>query len=81
MSQNMGKPDRLVRAVLVAPVLVIAALLIGPSGWLAILLYVLAAVMWATAGAGSCPAYSMLGLRTCPLQRVGSDESEHAGSR
>ena len=63
----MGSSDRKLRAFIVAPVLVVAGLLAGPTGWLAIVLYTLAAVMLATAVAGTCPLYRMFGLRSCPL--------------
>ncbi len=63
----MGSSDRKLRAFVVAPVLVVAGLLAGPTGWLAIVLYTLAAVMLATAVAGTCPLYRMFGLRSCPL--------------
>ncbi|MGA8248772.1 MAG: DUF2892 domain-containing protein [Nocardioides sp.] len=81
MNQNVGSADRKLRAVLVAPALVVIGLLVGPGGWLALVLYGLAVVMWATAAAGSCPVYSVLGLRTCPLQRVSNDDSEPASTR
>ncbi len=80
MKQNMGSADRKLRALLVGPALVVVGLLVGPGGWLAIVLYGLAVVMWATAAAGSCPLYSLFGLRTCPLQRVTGHDSEHANS-
>ncbi len=80
MKQNMGSADRKFRALLVAPVLVVAGLLVGPGGWLPLVLYGLAVVMWATAAVGSCPLYSIFGLRTCPLQRVTDHDSEHANT-
>ena len=81
MNQNMGSADQKFRALLVAPALVVVGLLVGPGGLLALVLYGLALVMWATAVAGSCPLYSMFGLRTCPLQRVNDQDPEHASSR
>jgi hypothetical protein len=36
---NMGSADRKLRAFLVAPVLVVGGVLVGPTGWLAIVLY------------------------------------------
>ena len=80
MKQNMGSADRKLRALLVGPALVVVALLVGPGGWLAFVLYGLAVVMWVTAAAGSCPLYSLFGLRTCPLQRVSDKDPEHASS-
>ncbi|MEO8557246.1 MAG: DUF2892 domain-containing protein [Actinomycetota bacterium] len=67
---NMGSADRKVRAFVVAPVLVVVGVLVGPAGWLAIVLYALAGVMVATAGVGSCPLYSLFGLRSWPIQKV-----------
>jgi hypothetical protein len=74
---NMGSADRKLRAFVVAPVLVVVGVLFGPAGWLAILLYALAVVMLATAAAGSCPLYTLFGLRTCPLQRATTRATEH----
>jgi hypothetical protein len=73
---NMGSADRKLRAFVVAPVLVVAGVLVGPGGWLAIVLYGLAAVMLGTAAAGSCPLYALFGVRTRPLQRVLTPSAE-----
>lgn len=71
MIRNMGNPDRLLRTVVVAPVLVIAGLLVG--GALGIVLFVLAAVMVLTSAMGFCPLYPLVGLNTCRTsQRAGS---------
>jgi hypothetical protein len=78
---NMGSADRKLRAFVVAPVLVIASVLVGPAAWLAIVLYALAGVMLATSAAGSCPLYMPFGLRTCPLQKVTTPASERTISR
>lgn len=64
MKMNMGSADRKLRAFLVAPVLVVGGVLAGPTGWLAIVLYLLAAVMLATAAVGSCPLYMLIGFGT-----------------
>jgi hypothetical protein len=77
----MGSADRKLRAFVVAPVLVIAGVLVGPAGWLAIVLYALAGVMLATSAVGSCPLYTLFGLRTCPLQKVTTPASERTISR
>jgi hypothetical protein len=66
----MGSADRKLRAFVVAPVLVVAGLLLGPAGWLAIVLYVLAGVMLATSAVSFCPLYALLGLRTRPEQKA-----------
>lgn len=66
MKVNMGSADRKLRAFIVAPVLIVVGLLVGPASWLAIVLYALAAVMLGTAAVGSCPLYLPFGLRTRP---------------
>lgn len=70
MNKNMGSADRKLRAFVVAPVLVIAGVLVGPAGLLAIALYALAAVMLATSAAGSCPLYMPFGLSTSAPRKV-----------
>ncbi len=54
------------------PVLVVAGLLAGPAGWLAIVLYVLAGVMLATSAVSFCPLYALFGLRTRPEEKATS---------
>ena len=76
MKINMGSADRKLRAFVVAPVLVVAGLLAGPAGWLAIVLYVLAAVMAGTAAVGFCPLYALFGVRTHPAQRASTHPAE-----
>lgn len=70
MTKNMGSADRKLRAFVAAPVLVVAGVLVGPAGVLAIVLYALAGVMLATAAVGFCPLYVPFGVRTGPLQKV-----------
>ncbi len=81
MKKNMGSADRKLRAFVAAPALVVVGLLVGPGGWLAVVLYLLAAVMAGTAAAGSCPVYTLFGLRSCPLQRIDAADPEHISSR
>ena len=81
MNMNMGSADRKLRAFVVAPVLVVAGVLVGPAGWRAIVLYALTGVMLATSAAGSCPLYMLFGLRTCPLQKVTTPDAERTASR
>lgn len=66
MGKNMGKADRLIRAFLVAPAALIAALALGAGSVLGIVLLVVAGVMVATAAVGFCPLYAVLRLSTCP---------------
>lgn len=70
MNMNMGSADRKLRTFVVAPALIIAGVLVGPAGWLAVVLYVLAGVMVATSVAGTCPLYLPFGLRTCPQPKA-----------
>lgn len=81
MNKNMSSVDSKLRAFVVAPVLVVAGVLFGPAGWLAIVLYALAGVMLATSVVGTCPLYMLFGLRTCPLQNVCTPAPERTASR
>jgi hypothetical protein len=81
MKINVGSADRKLRAFVVAPVLIVAGLLVGPAGWLAIVLYILAAVMLATSAVSFCPLYALLGLRTVPEQKVDAPAAERPVSQ
>ncbi|MGS4947385.1 YgaP family membrane protein [Meridianimarinicoccus sp. RP-17] len=64
MTPNVGNIDRMLRGA-VGVVLLALALFAGLSGagfWLAL---VVGIVMLATAGMRFCPAYTLLGLKTC----------------
>jgi hypothetical protein len=78
---NLGSADRKLRAFVVAPVLIVVGVLVGPASLPAIVLYALAAVMLATAAAGSCPLYMLFGLRTCPLQKATAAAKERIAAR
>jgi len=59
MKTNMGTADRAIRVI--AGVILIALVFIGPQtawGWIGL-------VPLLTALAGTCPAYSLLGINTC----------------
>lgn len=59
MSLNVGTVDRIIRAIV--GLVLIALVFIGPQsawGWIGI-------IPLATAVAGRCPAYSLLGIKTC----------------
>ncbi len=81
MNMNMGSADRKLRTFVLAPALIIAGVLVGPAGWLAIVLYVLAGVMAATSVAGTCPLYLPFGLRTCPQPKATIPSAERVASR
>ena len=76
MKINVGSADRKLRAFVVAPVLVVVGFLVGPAGWLAIVLYVLAGMMLATSAVSFCPVYALLGLSTVPEQKVTTPAAE-----
>lgn len=69
MQKNMGTLDRVVRALVVAPVAVVVAVVAGIGSWLGIAALVVAALMLATSAVGSCPLYRVLGVNTCPRRR------------
>jgi hypothetical protein len=62
MSVNMGSADRIIRALV--GIILLALVFVGPQtpwGWIGI-------VPLATALMGTCPAYSLLGIKTCKKQ-------------
>jgi hypothetical protein len=62
IAQNIGSADKIARIV-VGALLIILALMgtIGVWGWIGV-------VPIATALMGWCPAYTLLGIKTCPTQ-------------
>jgi hypothetical protein len=59
MQKNIGNVDRTLRIIVGLALLALAATgTIGPWGWIGL-------VPLATALAGWCPAYTLLGIRTC----------------
>jgi hypothetical protein len=81
VAKNMGSADRKIRTFVVAPVLVIVGLLVGPAGWLALVLYALAAVMLATSAVSTCPLYMPFGLSTHPLPDVATPAAGGTSTR
>lgn len=65
MHRNMGTADRLVRAVVVAPLLLALALVVADTMLIGVALVTLAGVMLLTAAVGLCPLYVPLGVTTC----------------
>ncbi|MBL1272890.1 MAG: DUF2892 domain-containing protein [Oceanospirillales bacterium] len=62
MSVNMGSADRIIRALV--GIILLGLVFVGPQtpwGWIGI-------VLLATALMGNCPAYSLLGIKTCKKQ-------------
>jgi Protein of unknown function (DUF2892) len=67
MKRNMGTLDRIVRTVVVAPLLVVLGAVVFEVGSvLSIVAFALAGIMLATAAVGFCPLYAPLGISTCP---------------
>jgi hypothetical protein len=64
MKQNMGTADRIIRAVVVAPVLLVIAYLVGFASVGGVIAAVLAVVMLGTAAVGFCPLYAPFHLHT-----------------
>lgn len=59
MSVNMGSADRIIRALI--GIVLLALVFVGPQtpwGWIGV-------IPLATALIGNCPAYSLLGVKTC----------------
>lgn len=62
MVKNVGTLDRVLR--IVVGIVLIALVFVGPQtplGWIGLVPLVTALIGW-------CPAYRLLGLRTCPVQ-------------
>jgi len=70
VKKNIGSLDRTIRIIL-ALVLVVVGVIVGPGGWLAIVLYALAGVLLATAAVSTCPLYLPFGLSTRPRSSAG----------
>jgi len=70
MKANMGTIDRALRSIVVAPVLIVTAVLVGPVSVLSIVLFALAAVMLLTSAASYCPLYAPIRMSTCPRPKA-----------
>lgn len=66
MTRNVGGLDRVLRIV-IGLALIAGFFIDSDAGWR--WLYLLGLVPLATGLAGSCPAYTLFGIRTCPLKR------------
>ncbi|AZL60056.1 DUF2892 domain-containing protein [Tabrizicola piscis] len=65
MTRNMGSIDRGLRA-LVGLALLAGAFLLGWfGGWMVWAAAAVGVIMLATAAMGNCPAYSIVGIKTC----------------
>ena len=64
MKHNMGRVDRLVRAFVAAPLLIVFGFVFGTGSVLGVVAFVLAGIMVATAAVGYCPGYVPFGIST-----------------
>lgn len=64
MRRNMGKVDRLVRAFVAAPLLIVFGFVFGTGSVLGVVAFAVAGVMLATAAVGYCPGYVPFGIST-----------------
>jgi hypothetical protein len=63
MKTNEGSADRIVRIIAGLLLLGLMAMgTIGVWGWLGVVLLATGAIGW-------CPAYTMLGMNTCPMKK------------
>jgi uncharacterized membrane protein len=66
MKKNMGSTDQIIR-VLIAVIIGILYFMDVITGTLGIVLMIVASIFVATSLVSSCPLYSILGMRTCPV--------------
>lgn len=66
MKKNMGTADRVIRIIIAATVGVLFFTGVIP-GTLGIVLLILAGVFLLTSLISFCPLYSLVGIRTCPV--------------
>lgn len=64
MKENLANFERMIRGLVVAPIALIAAVLVGPGSVLGVVLLVIAAIMVGTALLSSCPIWALLGINT-----------------
>ncbi len=82
MTCNLGNAERAVRALVVAPIAVLLALLVfGADSVLGVIALVVAFAMLATALASWCPIWRTLGLNTCAERGRPKDMSQAANVR
>lgn len=67
MIHNEATVDRVVRAIVVAPVAFVAAFAVGIGSVLGVILALVGVVMLVTGAVGFCPLYRVLGVSTCPV--------------
>ena len=62
--KNMGSLDRALRAFVIAPAAIVAALALGATSIAGIVLFAVAGIALVTGAAGRCPNYVLFGIDT-----------------
>ena len=73
MTRNMGNLDRGLRTLVVAPIAIALAFVIGTGTVGGIILFVVAGIMLGSSATAFCPTYTLIGVSTYPsgLRHVG----------
>jgi hypothetical protein len=66
MSTNVGSVDRILRIIVGIALLAFAFMSANPYAWIGYI----GIVPILTAAIGWCPAYTLLGIQTCPVKRA-----------
>jgi hypothetical protein len=69
MKCNIGKVDRLLRALVAAVLLILGYMYSGSIGAWQFVLYILAIIMLFTVVTRYCPPYTWLGINTCKTEK------------
>ncbi len=69
MEHNVGTADRVIRIVVGLGLLSLLVVLDSPSRWFGLV----GIVPLVTALSGWCPLYTLLGIKTCPLEQKNGD--------
>ncbi len=69
MKHNMGNADRVIR-ISIAVLIAILYFTNTVTGTLGYVLLAVGAIFLLTSLVGSCPLYSLIGVKTCPVRKV-----------
>ena len=69
MKHNMGNADRVIR-ISIAVLIAILFFTNTVTGTLGYVLLAVGAIFLLTSLVGSCPLYSLIGVKTCPVRKV-----------
>ncbi len=82
MTRNLGSAERVVRAVVIAPVAILLALFVfEPGSVLGVIALVIAFAMLATSLVSWCPIWRAFGLNTCRTRGRPNDMRQAANVR